>query len=95
MSDDCVIVEDKCYFCGNEETVLFNEHFFFCPSCTAIYTFMIVHEGCEHIQNAPVIYRHPWCELEEDKPFIYTVTLDDQAPYRCSECDEVVVADGW
>lgn len=89
-------IEDKpCYFCNHPKTVRFQEHWIFCPDCSAIYTFMIVNEGCDHSKDAPVLYRHPWFDRDTNKPFIYTALLDDQFPYRCSECDELVIADGW
>lgn len=94
MSDDCVIVEDRCYFCDNNETVLFNEHFFFCPRCTAIYVPITVHSGCEHVAKfAPMLYRYPWKDHETDKPFVYMVMLDGQWLRMCSECEAVIASD--
>jgi hypothetical protein len=89
--------QDKpCYFCGHPQTIGFHEHFIFCPDCSAIYTFMLILEAvCDHVEKAPVIYRHPWFDRDTNKPFIYAATLDDQYPYRCSECDALVLADGW
>lgn len=86
------IQEKSCYFCNHTKVILFQEHYIFCPDCTAIYTFMTIQKAfCEHIENAPVIYRHPWFDRDTPKPFIYAALLDDQSPYRCSECDRAVV----
>lgn len=84
-----------CYFCENENTIEFQEHYTFCPNCTAIYSFMMLWDACGHVANAPVIIRYPWNDNHLDKPFIYTALLDDPYPYRCSECDVIIVADGW
>lgn len=85
------LVNDKCYFCDHEETLVFNEHYTFCPECSAIYTSMMVIEGCDHIQgNAIIALRKPWWkDFKTDKPFI------DEDCEVCSICGTGCVADGW
>lgn len=96
VEQEFTIQEEPCYFCNHSKTIKFHEHFIFCPDCSAIYAFMIIQEAvCDHVEKAPVIYRHPWFDRDTDKPFIYAATLDSLFPYRCSECDNVIVADGW
>lgn len=92
---DCTIYEKPCYFCGNERTIGFGGHYIFCPNCSAIYTFMILWDACSHAADAPVLIRYPWFDDKLNKPFIYAALLDDQYPYRCSECDAIIVAEGW
>lgn len=84
-----------CYFCENEQTIEFAKHYVFCPHCSAIYTFMLLWDACAHVAEAPVIVRYPWFDDKLNKPFIYAALLDDQYPYRCSECDQLIVAEGW
>jgi hypothetical protein len=93
---DFGISQKPCYFCGNERTIQFGEDpYIFCPNCSAIYTFMTVWDACSHCAEAPVLVRYPWNDDKLDKPFIYAALLDDQYPYRCSECDQLIVAEGW
>lgn len=88
------IVDEKCYFCGHEQTVIFNEHYTFCPECSAIYTSMMVIEGCDHIKsNAVIALRKPWFkDFKCDKPYIEE---GDEGNEVCSECGLSVIADGW
>lgn len=91
---NCVIRSKPCYFCGNTSVVEFGEHHIFCPNCSAIYTFMILWDACAHVVDAPVLIRYPWFDDKLDRPFVYAALLDDPYPYRCSECDRLVVAEG-
>jgi len=56
---------------------------------------MTLWDACPHVANAPVLIRYPWFDDELAKPFIYAALLDDPYPYRCSECDKTILADGW
>lgn len=79
----------KCYFCG-EDTVRFHEHYFFCPECSAIYTYLIVWSSkCSHIKEGiPTVLREPWyADLRNKKAYI-----KDE---KCSICHKECVADGW
>jgi len=88
-------VNKPCFFCGGKETLLFNEHYHFCPECSAIYTNMIVQKGCKHIHgDAIVALREPWFDgfrqtLRHDGKFYLINEM------FCSFCGTVCVADGW
>ena len=84
---------EKCYFCNNEETVLFNEHYTFCPNCSAIYTDLMIQESnCEHIKNGiPVAVREPWYKGSRNVPFI----KEEGDMQKCSVCGKLCIADGW
>jgi 5-methylcytosine-specific restriction endonuclease McrA len=95
------IVDEACYFCGHEQVVRFNEHFDFCPSCTAISTNMMTVETCPHFENdAVVASREPWSaglkkELV-DKHRAYIIEDDDgEGVGSCSICGKPCIADGW
>jgi hypothetical protein len=46
------IEKKKCYLCGNEGLVKFHEHYYFCPECACIYTYvMIIESNCDHLQE--------------------------------------------
>ena len=57
------IVQKECYFCEQPNTILFDEHYTFCPNCSAIYTFsMIQSSNCEHVtpdKRVPCVDRRP------------------------------------
>lgn len=84
---------DKCYFCNNEETVLFQEHYIFCPNCSAIYTDLMIQESnCDHIKNGVVVaIREPWYAKNRNVLFIKEKNNEQE----CSVCGKPCVADGW
>ena len=95
------IVNEKCYFCGQGRTVRFDEHYFFCPCCTAISTNMIAVQTCQHFKKDIIVAsREPWSAL------IRKDLLAKQIPYviedydgggigTCSICGKPCIADGW
>lgn len=90
------IVDEECYFCGQPRTIRFDEHYYFCPNCTALYTFfMIKKTKCKHItKDTPFLLRKPyWHTNMKDKKYIYED--DDGETQRCSECNAECIADGW
>ena len=95
------IVDEKCYFCGHEKTVRFNEHYTFCPSCTAISTNLMAVDTCEHFKgDAVVATREPWSDkIVEDlinKQIPYIIEDDDgEGVGNCSICGKPCIADGW
>ena len=84
----------SCYFCGNEETILFHEHYTFCPNCSAIYTDLMIQESnCDHVKSGvPVALREPWYAKNRNVPFIKEDVLGFQ---KCSVCGKPCIADGW
>ncbi|KKM80503.1 hypothetical protein LCGC14_1339270 [marine sediment metagenome] len=84
------IVKRKCYFCDQPRTVQFDEHFIFCPNCSAIYSEQILQEShCKHFSGDSAI-------VVEFEPLFYPA----KKPYVvggdiCSECGTNVWADGW
>ena len=88
------IEHEKCYFCGQPRMVLFNEHYYFCPNCSAIYTSMIIQESnCEHIKkDTPYVSRSTWYG-DDGKPYIHDT--DDLKKQVCSICGAECVTDGW
>lgn len=97
--ENAVMLDEPCYFCGNDNTVGFSEHYHFCPSCSAIYTFLIVHnKNCNHINDrTPVAIREPWFESARNgKKYIVDYNERADVPtYKCSICAKPVHADGW
>jgi len=101
------VIDEECYFCKHPVTVLFNEHYNFCPNCSAICTFPMVQEiNCTHInKRTPVAERPPWYrEYRESKPYIYEESAEfkrhslyeeDGVIQKCSVCHAECVADGW
>ena len=88
-----------CPFCKQETTVGFNEHYHFCPNCTAIWTSMIVVRGCKHlIKNKSALFT-------ERESWFKKTHKNDSAPYAfeaggmgnrfCSKCRAQVILDGW
>jgi hypothetical protein len=91
-----ITIRKECYFCGNPTTVRFHEHYTFCANCSAIYTFMVVHEhNCIHIgAGTPVVSHPPW--YETDKSWIYEYEEDDPGVFfKCSVCHADCEVDGW
>ena len=89
--------EEKCYFCGTK-TIRFHEHYYFCPECSAIYTYLIIQQSsCTHITTGvdfPTVIRVPWYKkVRDNKIYIRDDYKDDNQ--RCSVCSKICVADGW
>ena len=89
------IIEETCYFCGQSKVIGFNEHYTFCPECSAIYTFMIIQrKSCEHItDDTPIAERSPWYKEYREKPHILSNSYG--TGQKCSVCSKHVLADGW
>lgn len=89
------IVHKECYFCGQPRTILFNEHYYFCPNCSAVYTFMIVQKAnCEHIkEGVPCAVREPWYKRNRTKPYI--LEANDSEQQFCQICQMRCLVDGW
>lgn len=90
------IITQPCYFCEHEQLVHFHEHYYFCPECSVIYTFLMIQEtNCEHMvkdtQTIPCINNRPWYKEARNKLFIYS----EFGQQFCSVCDAFVTADGW
>lgn len=92
-SHDFAIVPKKCYFCGKEETITFNEHYTFCPDCSAIYTKLMIQESdCDHVKDGvPVAIREPW--YASCRNILFIKENDDEQ--KCSVCGKPCIADGW
>lgn len=88
-------VKEQCPFCKYEETFVFAGHYTLCPNCSAIYTEMMVVEGCEHHKDsALVVSREPWFTEIREKARVETpYVLEDRM--LCSKCYKPVNADGW
>jgi len=105
------VVDEKCYFCDHAITVMFNEHYTFCPSCAAIYnTSTIQTAGCSHIKygipclDSPVRMANHVCSgwigfysPAFKKPFIYEEVKEssNEIVQKCSVCHSECVSDGW
>jgi len=89
------IVDEPCYFCGHKQTVRFNEHYNFCPQCSAIYTNMFVVKGCKHIKgSAIVVERIPqWHDTIDWKNKLYV--MSSIRGFICSKCNGLCEVDGW
>lgn len=86
------IVDEECYFCKHSKTILFDEHFIFCPNCSTIYTFMWVYSSCDHINDTtPVVLRKPWKGYEANSVYM----IDNGTSKECSICGTICEADGW
>jgi len=93
--------EKSCYFCGLEELFTTNEHYYFCPDCMALYTFLIVHKGCGSVGNCvpvnsriPTAFHPPRYKAAKKKVFIKdSITFKDR--WCCSKCGGEVMVDGW
>jgi len=97
---DFAIVNEECYFCSHKKTVLFDEHYSFCPDCSAIYTNMIAVETCQHFKDdVIVVVREPWFtylkkELRDEEK-AYIVEDECSGMGQCSMCGKLCIADGW
>ena len=93
--------KDACYFCGHKELFATNEHYYFCPDCMALYTFLIVHKGCGSVGNCvpvnsriPTAFHPPRYKAAKKKVFIKdSITFKDR--WCCSKCGGEVMVDGW
>lgn len=93
----CREPEDACHFCQHPATVLFNEHYTFCPNCSAIYTVMSVEQGCAHFQDGEsgvLAERVPWYSDDREGKVYATETGEDDS-MLCSICHKHVILDGW
>ena len=88
-----------CHFCSHEEVLAFNEHFYFCPNCAALYTFPIIWwKKCEHIKNRiPLALNKPCYKEAQEKVHISKeVSVFDGTDFMCcSNCGMECHADGW
>jgi len=84
------IVKKKCYFCDQPRTIRFNEHYTFCPNCSAIYSEQILQVShCKHFSgDSAVVIKVEPSHIEGKKPFVMKGDI-------CSECSVNVWADGW
>ena len=91
MTAECGFIKEPCPFCKEEETLRFNEHYNFCPNCTAIYTDMMVERSCEHFdKDALVVTREPGL-----RGLKYDVTFIDANSQRCNKCKTLCNLGGW
>lgn len=101
-------INDPCYFCGNDKTIIFKEHYYFCPNCSAIYTFnAILESNCKHIdpqKEIPCVSRMPMLIINEWRKStlarkspalgkVYIVEYDGKQV--CAVCGALCMADGW
>ena len=90
-----IVTNSKCYFCEEQQLILFSEHWTFCPGCSAIYSRMVlVKTTCEHIhEGIPVVENNCWFPVyREMKTYIKCFEHDKQ---ECSVCGATCYADGW
>lgn len=88
---DFGLCNSPCYFCGYQVTLSFNEHYTFCPDCTAIYTECVVEKGCSHIVDHGVfVTKYPWYKSVREKAGP-SVTPEN----TCSECNSEIFDGGW
>jgi hypothetical protein len=99
---DFVIVSEKCYFCGKDETIVFHEHYTFCSNCSAIYTTTIIQSsGCKHIKGGvPRAIHEPWYKnARERKAYIKERVVKhhhgEEIEQYCSICGSICTTDGW
>lgn len=101
MNREYGLNKDKCYFCGHDELVLTNEHYYFCPNCMALFTFVIVWQGCGSVSECiksgdrvPTTFHPPMYKEARSKVYIKrSITFNDS--WCCSKCGSEVHADGW
>ena len=100
----------KCYLCNSKGLVKFNEHYYFCPECSCIYTYAIIMESnCNHIQENHSLYiqsnysdpvKEPIPTVIRDswyktiKDKVYIIEGEDDSQ-TCSICGAECIADGW
>lgn len=100
MTPDVVfaIVEEACHFCGQPKIVAFNEHFVFCPHCTAIYHTLLLHKSnCKHIKDGvPTVVREPRYPVKDGVVYVKEREEYQQDTwYYCSVCHAPCVVDGY
>lgn len=97
------IIQKECYFCKAKELLRFNEHYYFCPTCTVLYTHLLIHDSeCKHISKysgIPTTMRTPWYDgyahtRTEGLQIHIWQSYEDEL-HRCSVCHGVVNCDGW
>lgn len=93
---DFAIINEACCFCGNNQVIKFHEHYYFCPECSAIYTFNILQSSeCDHIKDGvPTVLREPWYKSARSKT-VYAKEIDKAGYTVCSKCGKQCVVDGW
>ena len=96
MSRTFTIIKNKCYFCNAKEIIRFNEHYRFCPECSAIYTHMLVLEiQCVHLNiHSPVVINECWY-AKERRAKVYIKPGYEHGTQVCSWCATRCEADGW
>ena len=90
---ECGLLERECPFCKCKGTFGFKEHYYFCPNCTAIYTYcMLQKSNCKHmIRDIPIAEREPWFpKVREESVYVKELTKKTTAKcglynYRCSD----------
>lgn len=102
-SRDYALIQKKCYFCDSPELLRYHEHYYFCPGCTVLYTYLLIHDTeCKHISvyaHIPTTIRTPWFDgYAHTKPGGLNLHIwqgyDDEL-YYCSVCHAMVNCDGW
>ena len=89
------IIKERCFFCNQPEIIQFSEHYYFCPHCSAIYTFnLLLKSTCPHMKddkNVPTVIRKPWFTAIRNEIYI------DYSNHgqTCSKCGLECIADGW
>lgn len=89
------VVEEECPFCGQDRTVLFDEHFYFCPNCTTIYTFPILEKTeCDHLpKDPPLVLRLG--NKKRWKPEVEPYAIEGEMSAECSVCGLATTFGGW
>ena len=90
--------KQECFFCKHKGIVRFREsHMYFCPDCSAIYTYMIKQEtNCNHLEEgkSPVVIRLPWYKKDRENAKPYVVEGEDDTQ-TCSVCNAECIFDGF
>jgi len=89
------ITRNTCPFCEHKGLVLFHEHYYFCPDCSAIFTFNVVQKSnCNHLADrAPTAIREPW--YREKRENTLYIKENPNGEQECSKCGAECIADGW
>jgi hypothetical protein len=88
--------EKECYFCGHGELFATNEHYYFCPDCMALFTFLIIQKSCKHIKyGMPVAFHSPKYKAAKKKLHIRRTFQSGPWDWCCSYCGGECLADGW
>jgi len=90
------IVEEVCPFCGQDQVVLTDEHYYFCPYCCTLYTYpMIKPCNCGRIgENSPSLVYNGRSNFWT-KPHVDHVILYNGGAAYCSKCNGEVDILGW